>query len=129
MKPDFAETDWKEGRSGFGRPGTPGARLGTRWAGSDIWLRRRFELKDSVRHPVLLAHHDEDAEVYINGVLAARLTGYTSDYEEVEMTPEARAALRSGENVIAVHCHQTQGGQYIDVGLESVKDLDDKELN
>ena len=56
-------------------------------------------------------------ETYLNGVLVARANGYTTGYEELPLTAEARAALRPGRNVLAVHCHQTGGGQYIDVGI------------
>ncbi|MHB1423901.1 MAG: glutaminase family protein [Gemmataceae bacterium] len=118
IKPDFDDSAWKQGQSGFGTRGTPGAIVGTTWDTADIWLRRAFELPDrKYDNPQLWIHHDEDADVYINGVLAARVTGYVTGYDAVPMTPAARAALKPGKNVLAVHCHQTGGGQYIDVGI------------
>jgi hypothetical protein len=72
-------------------------------------------------NPQFLIHHDEDAEVYLNGILVLTVSGYTSDYETVALTPEAGAALKPGRNTLAVHCHQTTGGQYIDVGIVDLK--------
>jgi hypothetical protein len=60
--------------------------------------------------------------VYINGVLAAKAPDWAADYEETPLTPEGRAALKPGQkNVIAVHCHQVSGGQYVDVGVIDLK--------
>ena len=70
----------------------------------------------------LRVFHDDDAEVYVNGVLAATLPGANSSYAYVPLSAEARAALRPGRVVIAVHAHQTRGGQFIDVGLADVTD-------
>ena len=121
-KPDFKDADWKEGPGGFGTKGTPGAIVRTEWKTDDIWLRREVEIADDKLGDVLLSlHHDDDVEVYINGVLAVKLDGYTTNYEEFAPTKEARAALKKGKNVLAVHCHQRTGGQYIDLGLVELK--------
>lgn len=121
FKPSFSAASWKEGPAGFGTQGTPGAVVRTEWKTSDIWLRRDFVLPDGkVENLHLLWHHDEDSEVYINGILAAKAAGYTGNYEDADLTPEAQVALKPGPNVLAVHCHQTLGGQYIDVGLVKI---------
>jgi hypothetical protein len=70
---------------------------------------------------MLKLHHDEDCQVYINGVLALSLTGYTAGYAFYDVEPAAQAALvLGGENTLAVHCRQTSGGQYIDVGVSTM---------
>ncbi|MEX2142719.1 MAG: sugar-binding domain-containing protein [Pirellulales bacterium] len=123
-QPKFDGSSWKEGPGGFGTRGTPGAAVRTEWETNDIWLRREFEIKSAdLGKPQLVIHHDEDAEVYLNGVLAARLRGYVIDYTRVPVSDEARAALREGKNTMAVHCRQTGGGQYIDAGLVNITPL------
>ena len=97
---------------------TPGAVVRTKWATAEIWLRRTFVLPEVPQGLLALSIlHDEDAEVYINGVRAAKLTGYVTSYVQVDMSDPARRTLRPGGNTIAVHCSQTVGGQSIDVGL------------
>ena len=120
-KADFDASKWTEAEGGFGTKGTPGAIVRTEWKTADIWVRRTFELKDLPKGEILLRmHHDEDAEVYINGVLAVKTTGWTSEYTEFPLTAEGRKAIKDGANVIAIHVKQTTGGQYIDAGLVEV---------
>jgi hypothetical protein len=117
----FEDSKWNVGQGGFGEKTTPGTVVRTDWKTPDIWLRRAFEWKDTgLANPQLRIHHDEDAEVYLNGRRIASLTGYVTGYIEVELVDEARATLRAGTNTLAVHCHQKTGGQYIDVGLVDV---------
>jgi hypothetical protein len=115
----FDDSGWKSGKAGFGTAGTPGAVVGTTWNTPSIWARRTVELPAKLRSDLRLRlHHDEDVEVYVNGVLAVSRSGYTTDYVVV---PLAAGLLKPGVNHIAVHCRQTGGGQYIDVGIVSRK--------
>lgn len=117
-KPGYDDSGWKTGAGGFGDPHCPGATNRTSWLTDEIWLRKTVTLDAAPEGDVvLLMHHDEDAEVFVNGVLAAKVKGFVTEYVEVPMLAEARAALKQGQNVLAVHCRQTFGGQSIDVGL------------
>lgn len=126
QKAAFDDSKWRLAPAGFGTKETPGAVVRTEWSGPEIWARRTFDLPASavgegrLSDPHLMVHHDEDADVYLNGVLAARLPGYTVGYGAFPIRLEAQMALRPGKNVLAVHCKQTGGGQYIDVGIIDV---------
>ena len=148
FSPDFDDAGWARGPGGFGTPQTPGAVVRTSWTGADLWIRRTFQWprpttdttapgsRMGLAAPVaaagtpqasaegevaLLIHHDEDAEVYVNGRLAAKLTGYTTTYQLAAIDAAARRTLHPGRNVLAIHCHQTTGGQYIDAGIVVLK--------
>ena len=117
VRGDFKAENWKTAFGGFGSRGTPGARIGTRWTTPDIWLRKTVQLDAIPANPALYVHHDEDVEIYINGTLVTSKKGYTQKYVVLPLNEQARAPLSVGENLIAVHCHQTGGGQFIDVHL------------
>jgi hypothetical protein len=120
FKPNFDDSQWKKGPGGFGH-GSPGVRPHTQWRTDDIWIRRDFDLPDvNMAQLKLYCYHDEDIEVYINGVLACTAESYNVNYETFDLTDAGRAALHPGKNQFAVHCHQTVGGQFIDLGLVTV---------
>ncbi|QEG00466.1 Beta-galactosidase [Stieleria maiorica] len=114
---DFDDAGWTAGFGGFGTRDTPGSRVGTTWATNNIWLRKSFPLTSIPDKPALLVHHDEDAQIYINGLKVADLKQYTTEYIVVPIAPDKDSTLQTGDNVMAVHCKQTGGGQFIDVHL------------
>jgi hypothetical protein len=122
MAVNFDVSSWSSGKAGFGTAGTPNATIGTVWSSSDIWMVRDIQLtEDQIKSNLnWMVHHDEDTEIFINGQLAAKFRGYSVQYELRPLTAEARTSLKAGANRIAVHCHQTSGGQYVDVGLATV---------
>jgi hypothetical protein len=123
QNPDFDDASWQRGPGGFGEPSTPGSNVRTTWKTPDIWLRRTFDLPAGKLDGLSLSiHHDEDAEIYLNGVQVFTARGYITDYITQPLDNKALAALHSGKNTLAVHCKQTGGGQYIDVGLSRLEE-------
>jgi hypothetical protein len=117
MQPAFAADGWKQGPGGFGTKGTPGDVVRTPWRTTDIWLRKKFRIDELPQSLALEIHHDETAEIYLNGKLIRQFDGYTTEYRRVALDSDALKLLVQGENVVAIHCRQTIGGQYIDLGL------------
>lgn len=115
----FDAAQWRTGLGGFGTKGTPGAVVRTEWRSKDIWLRKDFRLAEIPDPLSLKIHHDEDATVYLNGKQIASLPGYGPDYVTIDVTEKSLNLLQTGRNVLAIHCSQTGGGQYIDAGLST----------
>jgi hypothetical protein len=116
----FADAQWQQAPGPFGKNNFPVSEVNTPWDTAEIWLRRAFTLD---RVPAgtlhLLIRHDEDATVYVNGQKIAEVPGTSSHYMPVEADKALRAALKAGPNVIAIHCRQTRGDQFIDAGIIS----------
>jgi Glycosyl hydrolases family 2, sugar binding domain/Glycosyl hydrolases family 2/Glycosyl hydrolases family 2, TIM barrel domain/Concanavalin A-like lectin/glucanases superfamily len=123
---NFSANSWSNGLAGFGAgnpPNTAGI-VRTPWSTSDIWLRRTFNPgplnAQQISNLVFYVYHDEDVEIYINGVLAGSAPGYTTTYVLLTMNSAGQSAiLPNATNLMAVHVHQTTGGQFIDVGINT----------
>lgn len=117
FKSEFDHTEWAVGAGGFGTNSTPNAVVRTKWNTSGIWMRKKIELDKLPKQIELNIHHDEEAQVYVNGTKILHRRGHVTHYQRQLLKSNQRSPFRVGNNIIAVHCSQTGGGQYIDIGL------------
>jgi len=111
----YDDTNWKTGIAPF-TDDTDQAK--TLWTGKDIWVRRTFTLGDAeINNLVLKLHHDDNIEVYLNGDEVYNFTGWTSDYKYIPLKDKFKNRLKKGDNILAIHCANTAGGSWLDVGL------------
>lgn len=110
---------WHRAQAGFGKRGTPNSNVSTEWNSANIWMRTDFGVQKLAETLVLDIYHDEDVEVYLNGVKIFSAIGFVNDYQSIELGQNAIDALQTGKNVIAVHCRNQAGGQFIDLALRS----------
>jgi hypothetical protein len=125
----FDDSAWQTGQAPFGNDVTIVTNWQneykiSNWTTSYIYLRRTVEFSEhltlenleSLRARVF---HDEDCQVYLNGVLIGSWTGFVTSYQYKTLNiNQLRAAIKIGQpNVLAVYCKQTIGGQFVDVGF------------
>ena len=88
---------------------------------SSYWLRRYFDVEslDRVNTVYLYLLHDDGCTLYLNGTEIYSYNGYLSYNSPVivALTPEQKALLHTGQNVVAVQVRATYGSNFIDFGL------------
>jgi hypothetical protein len=119
-KADFDDSKWKEGPAAFGTPDEAGVK--TLWTGdnTEIWVRRELnpDTDLSAARLFLEFSHDDDFELYVNGVEVVN-TGYEwRKNVRIPLPDEARQTLKAGRNIIAAHCRNRTNGALADFGLK-----------
>ncbi|GAB1415391.1 hypothetical protein MASR2M117_07970 [Paludibacter sp.] len=123
---NFDDSEWLNGRSAFG--GNMGVPFpwNTYWRGDNLGLFLRKKVNIPVLEPgdklQFTMFYDEDYEFYINGVLAHANTGWSTKYVNIDIYPEALAAINfGGDNLFAIHVIQNSGGSCMDLGVTAGK--------
>lgn len=118
---NFDDSKWKKAPAVFGTP-DQGSAIKTPWTSDDIWMRKTVTLEGEIAEPVLKIWHDDDYEVYVNGKPLFSAQG-ASSYRLIRLDAELGKLFQKGENVIAVHCHNKHGNQFIDLGIGKVAEF------
>ena len=113
----FDDAGWKTGAAPFGDEKTTDK---TYWKSDNLWYRRTFDLKKTDFQKLYLKiRHDDNVEVYLNGQKIYSKIGWVSKFVYIPLDENARKLLKSGKNILAIHCANTAGGTHLDAGLVS----------
>lgn len=116
IETDYADEVWKTSPGGFGKK--DGTKVAVPWETKDIWLRGEFDYDgEPFEKAVLAIHYDNATRIFLNGREIWQKKGWNDKYEGFDVTSEIRENLKKGANFIAVHTHQDEGRQYIDMAL------------
>ena len=114
------ETGWQNSTGPWGTKGVY-SYVSTEWNGdnTDCYIRRHVTLTaDDLKGDFWLVYsHDDVCQIYVNGVQVVSTEEKWFQNVKVHLSSEARSALVEGDNVIAMHVHNTTGGALADVGL------------
>jgi hypothetical protein len=118
MSINFDDKAWKKGAGGFGECDGLEDIIRTPWTSSDIWMRQEFDYNGSTfDEAMLIIRCDDTAQVYVNGIEIWKSDAWTNSYTGIDVTKSLLSAIKKGKNTIAIHCHEYNGGQFIDAAL------------
>ena len=125
FRTDFPDAQWKEGPASFGAKDGRIKEVRTLWNTDNIWLRRSFVLGALHGQAAIFMRHEQDAEVYLNGVHALTAPGSSRSYATFPISSESAATLHAGENVLAVHVHHEDfEAHFADIGMLEIQGPD-----
>ncbi|GEM_PF-1228381 len=114
--PGMDDGAWTAARAGFGSADMYSATVATEWLTPDIWMRKSITVDHVYPEYLMSLQHDDGMEVFINGTLVLQDASFTAAYQE-QVVAEVAGAIKTGVNVVAIHCHNNDGPQYVDMGL------------
>ncbi|HEY3372997.1 MAG TPA: DUF4965 domain-containing protein [Prolixibacteraceae bacterium] len=111
----YNDSKWESGKAAFGTPGMES--IGTNWDSNDIWVRREFTTPDisAGANLYLMYSHDDDFELYLNGQQIVE-TG-NSAKNNVLLKIDASLLKAGVQNILAAHCLDRGGLNYVDFGI------------
>lgn len=117
--PKFNDSGWKLDDAPFGtKHNEPTAK--TSWDTEFIWARRAVKLeKDYTNRSIYLQYtHDDDVNIYINGIEVVNTGNAVGKNTQTKLSPEVTALFNSGnEIIISGYCHNRGGNGILDFGI------------
>ncbi len=117
QKEHFDDCEWDRGKAPFGTP--TDYHVNTNWKTSDIWVRREINIHPALLKKTLILKysHDDEFELYINGVQIVK-TGFDWKQNEIiEIPDRIKKMIKDGKITIAAHCKNKRGGALVDFVL------------
>lgn len=117
-KENYDDSKWQTGTAPFGNIE---GQSKTMWKTENIWVRREFDLTDVDFNKLFLKlRHDDDVEVYINGVKTYSCDDcWVGKYTDYPIPDSVKIKLKKGKNILAMHCTNPRGNSWLDAGIEN----------
>jgi hypothetical protein len=120
---DFDDSAWKSGEGAFGTANESTAK--TEWNTQRVWVRRVVSLDEEPagKEFYLEYGNDDQLVLWINGTQVYDSGFRVNHNRRVELSPEAVALLKKGDNLIAASCLNTGGYAFLDFGMLTTQDM------